>query len=81
MLTAINTTDILHITALSSGATLLSTSLSGATSMGDVFRHVKTHAESAKGVVTLRIRNSTQGWMQQHTIVLNRTMKNNLLGA
>lgn len=81
MLTAINITDILHITALSSGVTLLSTSLCGAASIGDVFRHVKKHAESAKGVVTLRIRNSTQGWVQQHTIVLNRVSKNNLFSA
>lgn len=69
-MTAINRTDVLYVTALSSGVTLLSTSLRGAASIGDVFRHVKTQADSAKGVVTLRIRNSTQGWVQHHNIVL-----------
>lgn len=70
MTTAINRTDLLYVTALSSGVTLLSTSLCGAASIGDVFRHVKSRTDYAKGVVTLRIRNSTQGWTQQHNIVL-----------
>ncbi|MCM1075893.1 MAG: hypothetical protein NC411_00860 [Bacteroides sp.] len=72
MMTAINRTDILHVTALSSGVTLISTSMSGAASIGDVFRLVKSQADYAKGVVTLRIRNSTQGWTQQHTIVFKQ---------
>ncbi|MDE5666089.1 MAG: hypothetical protein K2G17_09515 [Duncaniella sp.] len=70
MATAINKTDLLYVTALSSGVTLLSTSLCGAASIGDVFRHVKAQTDDAKGVVTLRIRNSTQGWTQHHNIVL-----------
>ncbi len=70
MTTAINRTDLLYVTALSSGVTLFSTSLCGAASIGDVFRHVKAQTDSAKGVVSLRIRNSTQGWTQHHNIVL-----------
>lgn len=71
MMTEINRTDLIHVTALSGGTTLLSTSFSGATSIGDVFRHVvSARTESAGRVVTLRIRNSSQGWVQQHTIVL-----------
>lgn len=70
MITAINHTDLLYITALSGGVTLLSTSMSGASSIGDVFRHIRRIAAAVKGVITLRIRNSTQGWAQQHTIVL-----------
>ncbi|WP_300502133.1 hypothetical protein [uncultured Duncaniella sp.] len=74
-MTAINRTDVLYVTALSSGVTLLSTSLCGAATIGDVLRHVKDRTEPAKGVVTLRIRNSTQGWVQQHNIVLNSSPK------
>ena len=78
IMTAINRTDTLYVTALSSGVTLLSTSLRGAESMGDVLRHVKSQAEMTKGVVTLRIRNSTQGWVQQHNVVLNTQAKPNM---
>lgn len=74
-MTAINRNDILYVTAHSGGVTLLSTSMRGAASMGDVLRHVKNQAEDAKGVVTLRVRNSTQGWVQQHNIILNTQSK------
>lgn len=74
MITAINHTDLLYITALSGGVTLLSTSLSGASSIGDVFRHIRGMAAAVKGVITLKIRNSTQGWAQQHTLVMKPTV-------
>ena len=48
MTTAINRTDLLYVTALSSGVTLFSTSLCGAASIGDVFRHVKAQTDSGK---------------------------------
>lgn len=69
-MTAINISDLLYVTALSGGVTLLSTSLRGASSVSDVFRHIKNQIEPLKGLIILRIRNSTQGWAQQHTLVL-----------
>lgn len=73
MITAINHTDLLYVTALSGGVALLSTSISGVSSIGDVFRQIRRMASAFKGVVTLKIRNSTQGWAQQHTIVMKPT--------
>lgn len=70
MITAINHTDLLYVTALSGGVALLSTSISGVSSIGDVFRQIRRMASAFKGVITLKIRNSTQGWAQQHTIVM-----------
>lgn len=69
-MTAINHTDLLYVTALSGGVALLSTSISGVSSIGDVFRRIRRMASAFKGVITLKIRNSTQGWAQQHTIVM-----------
>ncbi len=69
-MTAINISDLLYVTALSGGVTLLSTSLRGVSSVSDVFRHIKNQIVPLKGLITLRIRNSTQGWAQQHTLVL-----------
>ena len=70
-MTSINRTDRLFITAISGGATVLSSCVSGMASIGDVYRHVKPKAATAKGVVTLYLRNGTQGWSQHHTFVLN----------
>lgn len=70
MITAINHTDLLYVTALSGGVALLATSISGVSSIGDVFRQIRRMASAFKGVITLKIRNSTQGWAQQHTIVM-----------
>lgn len=69
MITAINYTDILYVTAICGGMTLISTTMSGISSLGDVFRHLRSQAVAAKGVITLQIRNGTQGWSQRHTVV------------
>lgn len=69
-MTAINHTDLLFVTALSGGVTLLSTSMRGVSSIGDVFRYIRSLTVAARGVITLHIRNSSQGWAQQHNIVL-----------
>lgn len=70
-MSSINRTDRLYITATSGGATIMSSCVSGMASIGEVYKLVKTSAAKAKGVITLCLRNSTQGWSQQHTLVLS----------
>jgi len=69
---AIKYTDQLFITAISGGATIMTSCVSGMTSIGEVYKHVKATTMKAKGVVKLYLRNGTQGWTQQHTLVFNR---------
>jgi len=66
----INRTDRLYVTIIYGSSNLYITEMSGLTSLGEVFRQVKHYSKLESGVVTLRLRNRTQGWTQQHTIVL-----------
>lgn len=66
----INRTDSLYVTIIYGGSNLYTTEMSGLASLGEVFRQVKTYSKLESGVVTLRLRNRTQGWTQQHNIVL-----------
>lgn len=70
----IHPNDLLYITALNSGMTLLSTQLIGMASLNDILRIIRDRIETIKGIITLRIRNSTQGWARQHTIVFKQPL-------
>lgn len=68
----INQTDHLFVTVSHGGTNIFSLETSGISSLGEVYKRVKNHANFDAGVVTLRLRNSTQGWIQQHNIVLKK---------
>lgn len=68
---SINCTDRIYITAIHGRETIVCSNFSGVGSLNDIYRYVVDSAQGRKGVVTLRLRNSTQGWVQQHTLVLN----------
>lgn len=72
-MTAIHPTDVMQVTVLlAAGQT--SVTLSGLSSMADLIREVRTSLpDTSSGLLTLRIRNRTQGWIQQHTIRLAST--------
>ena len=71
---SIHPTDQLLVTASRGARTFVTFSLQGATSLGDVFRRVKDGDPgiSGGGVVSLQLRNRTQGWTSRHTIVMPR---------
>lgn len=71
-LNSINSTDRLYLTVMTGRKTLASLSISGVNSMNEIFRYVLDNARGQKGIVTLYLRNGTQGWVQQHTMVINR---------
>lgn len=68
-MTSINRTDLLQVTAQSCGIVLLSLTMSGASTLTDVFRQVRESAPRDAGIVTVKLRNRTQGWTQQHNLV------------
>lgn len=72
-MTAIHRTDLLQVTAQSCGNVLLSLTMSGVTNLGDVFHQVRSSAPDEAGIVTIKLRNRTQGWTQQHNIVFRAT--------
>ena len=47
--------------------------MSGVTNLGDVFHQVRSSAPDEAGIVTIKLRNRTQGWTQQHNIVFRAT--------
>ncbi len=73
----INRTDRLYVTIHHGGSKPYTIEMSGLTSLGEVYRQVKGFSNVAAGVVTLHLRNSTQGWTQQHNIVLKSKAINN----
>lgn len=68
---SINCTDRLYLTVMIGRKALATLSVSGVSSLNEVYRHVLGTAQGHKGVMTLYLRNSTQGWVQQHTMVIN----------
>lgn len=58
-MTAIHRTDLLQVTAQSCGTVLLSLTMSGVTTLSDVFQQVRTSAPAESGIVTVRLRNRT----------------------
>lgn len=74
-MTSINRTDLIQVTGRHGGATILSLTISGASSIGDVFRQVRSSAPEGYGMMTLSLRNRTQGWTQQHNLVFRGGVK------
>lgn len=71
-LNSINSTDRLYLTVMTGRKTLASLNISGVNNMNDIFRYVLDNTQGQKGLLTLYLRNSTQGWVQQHSMVVNR---------
>ena len=67
----INLTDILYLTVTSGRRILASINLCGVRCLNEIYRYVSETLQGQKGVMTLYLRNSTQGWTQQHRMVLS----------
>lgn len=60
---SVNLTDLIFATVIKRGDTILNTSIKGVASFEDVIRHIsKALRGVAAGMVTVILRNSTQGW-------------------
>lgn len=67
----INPTDTLLATVVCRGMTLCSSRLTGLSSVADVYRALQSIARRGAGIVTLVLRNLTQGWSAKECIILN----------
>lgn len=72
MQTTLHPTDLLQVTAQACGTVLLTITMSGANTLGDVFRQVRESASTAStpGIVNVSLRNRTQGWTCHHNLVI-----------
>lgn len=64
----VNTTDILFATVISRGRTVAKITLSGMSSIADIMAELAGRLSGAKGLLTLQLRNYTQGWSSRSVL-------------
>ena len=67
----ISINDIIFPTAKIQGRVTASLRLSGIMSMADIIREIKKEIGSASGLLTISLRNMTQGWSRQKSVYLS----------
>lgn len=70
-----NTSDIIFATVTQHGQTILSLQMSGLSSFAELLKKLRNAIINPIGLVTLKLRNSSQGWAQQHTMILTTAPK------
>lgn len=66
----INSSDILFASIVRQGSTLLSLRLSGITSLAQLLSQIRRHLTDTAGLVTLKVRNGSQGWTHRQPLIL-----------
>lgn len=66
----INSSDVIFATVTQRGATLYNARLSGLSSMADVMKYLHKALSGAVGMLTLTLRNGTQGWSRRSSFKL-----------
>lgn len=64
------TSDILYATISQRGTTIASLTLSGVSSIAEIINRIKSVVKNTIGMLTINLRNGTQGWRQQRNIIL-----------
>jgi len=66
----INTSDIIFATLFQHGRQVVTLRLSGLSSFSDIIRQVRRASAGCIGLVTLHLRNCTQGWSGNRPIMM-----------
>ena len=66
----INSNDRVFATLSQFGSIIYNVELSGVTSMSDVVRRIRGEVKSVSGLLSLTLRNSSQGWSRSASIML-----------
>lgn len=69
----INKSDIIFATLFQRGRHVVSICMSGAASWNDVIVFLRKVVSECKGLTTLRLRNGSQGWTQQRSIIMKQS--------
>ena len=76
MTASLHPTDLLQVTIQSCGKIIKTLTLSGLSSLNEVLRQVMASISStAVGIVTVSLRNRTQGWLVHHNIVASQPLR------
>ncbi len=67
----INSSDVIFATVMQQGQTIMSMQMSGMSSFSDVMKKIRNTLAKPIGLVTLILRNSSQGWARQSALMLN----------
>ncbi len=65
----IDRSDIIYATLTQRGTTLGTYRIEGMSSKADVIRHLRSMVKNCLGIVTLSLRNSTQGWQHRQSLL------------
>lgn len=69
----INKSDIIFATLFQRGRQVASIRMSGVASWNDVIAFLSKVVTECKGLTTLRLRNGSQGWTQQRSIIMKQS--------
>ena len=67
----INSSDIIFATLTQRGNQVATFRFSGLTSIADIIKQIRTNVRNCIGMVTLQLRNGTQGWSQSRSLLLS----------
>lgn len=70
VMATINLHDEIYATLTQRGIVVAKIKLQGIRSLSDVLLKLRSHASNCMGLVTLKVRNYTQGWSQSKNIKL-----------
>lgn len=69
MTPSLHPTDLLQVSLRSPNRIISSFTLTGISSLNEVFSRVNGSSDSLPGIVVIHVRNRTQGWTSTHNIV------------
>jgi len=70
---AIGKSDIIFATIYQRGRKIVSVSISGVISFPEIMKQLHGLFNRCVGITTLQLRNCSQGWTEQHTIMVKTT--------
>ena len=66
----ITSSDIIFATVMQRGRTIQSLQLSGLNSFAELFQKIRNAIASSSGLITLQLRNGSQGWSQRRALLI-----------
>lgn len=69
----IGKSDIIFATIYQRGRKVASIDISGVVSLNEIMKRLRGFLSRCVGMATLQLRNSSQGWVEQHSIMVKAT--------
>ena len=68
-------TDRIFATVTRRGRTIATLAFSGMTSLAEIIAHIKSVLKGTVGMLNVSLRNSTQGWSQERSVILTPSVR------